>query len=68
VGLLDPKAFVAPSLNPLYFLAYTLISLILLLFTAKLSQLDSNLVKTGANKTHKCYVRVVASKRPRHKL
>jgi len=35
MGLPDPKAFAAPSLNPLYFLAYTLISLILLSFIAK---------------------------------
>jgi hypothetical protein len=63
VGPPNPKAFAAPSSNPLYFLAYTLISLIFLLFIAKPSQLDSNLVNKGANKTHKCYIRAIASKR-----
>ena len=67
MGLPDPKAFAALSSNPLYFLEYTLISSILLLSTAKPSQLDLNLVKKGANKTHKCYVRAVASKCSWHK-
>jgi hypothetical protein len=67
VGLPDPKAFAAPSLNPLYFLAYTLISSILLSSIARPSQLDSNQVKKVANKTYKCYIRAVASGRSSHK-